>query len=46
MVTVWHQLGSTRLVTNSTGVLQATYTFDSYGGLASVMWHQGQVSFF
>jgi RHS repeat-associated protein len=29
------QLGSTRLVTNSTGVSQATYTFDAYGGLAS-----------
>jgi RHS repeat-associated protein len=29
------QLGSTRLVTNSTGVTQATYTYDPHGGLAS-----------
>jgi RHS repeat-associated protein len=29
------QLGSTRLVTNSSGVSQATYTYDPYGGLAS-----------
>ena len=36
--TLWYhhdQLGSTRLVTNSTGVSQATYTYDPYGGLAS-----------
>jgi RHS repeat-associated protein len=36
--TVWYhhdQLGSTRLVTSSTGVSQATYTYDPYGGLAS-----------
>jgi len=36
--TLWFhhdQLGSTRLVTNSTGVSQATYTYDPYGGLAS-----------
>jgi RHS repeat-associated protein len=36
--TLWYhhdQIGSTRLVTNSTGVSQATYTFDPYGGLAS-----------
>ena len=36
--TLWYhhdQLGSTRLVTNSTGVSQATYTYDPYGGLAA-----------
>jgi RHS repeat-associated protein len=36
--TLWYhhdQIGSTRLVTNSTGVSQATYTYDPYGGLAS-----------
>jgi len=36
--TFWYhhdQIGSTRLVTNSTGVSQATYTYDPYGGLAS-----------
>jgi RHS repeat-associated protein len=29
------QLGSTRLVTDSTGVGQATYTYDAYGNLAA-----------
>ena len=29
------QLGSTRLVTDSTGSIQATYTFDPYGSLVS-----------
>jgi RHS repeat-associated protein len=29
------QIGSTRLVTSSTGVSQATYTYDPFGGLAS-----------
>ncbi|HLZ25880.1 MAG TPA: RHS repeat-associated core domain-containing protein [Chloroflexota bacterium] len=29
------QIGSTRLVTDSTGSTSATYTFDPYGGLAS-----------
>jgi len=29
------QIGSTRLITNSTGTSQATYTYDPYGGLAS-----------
>ena len=29
------QLGSTRLLTDSTGTSQATYTYDPYGGLAS-----------
>jgi len=29
------QLGSTRLMTDSTGVAQATYTYDPFGGLAS-----------
>ena len=36
--TLWYhhdQLGSARLITNSTGVSQATYTYDPYGGLAS-----------
>lgn len=36
--TLWYhhdQLGSTRLVTNSSGLSQATYTYDPYGGLAS-----------
>lgn len=36
--TLWYhhdQIGSTRLVTDSTGVSQATYTYDPYGGLAS-----------
>jgi RHS repeat-associated protein len=37
-VTYWYhhdQLGSTRLVTNSSGAIAATYTFDPYGGLAA-----------
>lgn len=29
------QIGSTRLITDSTGTAQATYTYDPYGGLAS-----------
>lgn len=29
------QIGSTRLVTDSTGTAQATYTYDPYGGLTS-----------
>jgi hypothetical protein len=29
------QLGSTPLISSSTGVSQATYTYDPYGGLAS-----------
>jgi RHS repeat-associated protein len=29
------QIGSTRLITDSTGASQATYTYDPYGGLAS-----------
>jgi len=36
--TLWYhhdQIGSTRLVTNSTGASQATYSYDPYGGLAS-----------
>ncbi len=36
--TLWYhhdQIGSTRLVTSSTGTSQATYTYDPYGGLAS-----------
>ncbi len=36
--TLWYhhdQLGSTRLVTSSTGVSEATYIYDPYGGLAS-----------
>jgi RHS repeat-associated protein len=36
--TLWFhhdQIGSTRLVTSSTGTSQATYTYDPYGGLAS-----------
>jgi len=36
--TYWYhhdQIGSTRLVTNSSGGTAATYTFDPYGGLAS-----------
>lgn len=36
--TLWYhddQIGSTRLVTNSTGVSQATYTYDPYGALVS-----------
>jgi RHS repeat-associated protein len=37
-VTYWFhhdQIGSTRLITDSTGITQATYTYDPYGGLAS-----------
>jgi RHS repeat-associated protein len=36
--TYWYhhdQIGSTRLITDSTGTSQATYTYDPYGGLAS-----------
>jgi RHS repeat-associated protein len=36
--TYWYhhdQIGSTRLITDSTGASQATYTYDPYGGLAS-----------
>jgi len=36
--TYWYhhdQLGSTRLITDSTGTSQATYTYDPFGGLAS-----------
>jgi len=36
--TYWYhhdQLGSTRLITDSTGTSQATYAYDPYGGLAS-----------
>jgi RHS repeat-associated protein len=36
--TLWYhhdQIGSTRLITDSTGTSQATYTYDPYGGLAS-----------
>jgi len=36
--TLWYhhdQIGSTRLVTSSTGTSQATYTYDPYGGLAA-----------
>jgi len=36
--TYWYhhdQIGSTRLITDSTGTSQATYTYDPYGGLVS-----------
>jgi RHS repeat-associated protein len=36
--TYWYhhdQIGSTRLITDSTGASQATYTYDPYGGIAS-----------